>query len=547
MNFTAPRNAVWLRFLGYWTVVQLAYFRAWRAGFVTDFTGLAERLDTQPFWDFWNCFGFPALEQVTHAALWILYRSFGTEPLGWYLAFTLLHALNGWQLDRLVRALGGGLGVRRTTMLAGFAGLAFLLSPYQTETVLWKVQFNFLASSFLIFTTLLATVRYWKTDAARHHWTAFGATLVAFFTFELALVLPFMVASIALFLPDARRMFRRIALPQFGLLVGYFLLNRLVLGAWVGHYGAETHLNVDPPQILGNFWRYGTKFLLFVRNWTHDWKAAQNEHLVSEPWVYVYTAAAVLLGVLFWRNYRTLAAELRLAGLGLLLYGWSLLPVANLYYAYILHVENDRYGYLPMAFFAVALGAVLWRAGRWVFWIGGGAYLLLSSWFLGQNVGYWQQNAHVYNNLLETFPEVAPTDTVYLMAFPDNYRGTPMFKNYSKGHTLVQHSLEHVAHRPAPAHVVQVTQFNMETPVDSFHVSGSPRDSVHLEFAQWGNWWWRNAIGGATYTTERYKWKRDAHRSHLIFKTPPDSTRNVLLWTAGAEWRQLEGYEPRAE
>ena len=532
-----------IRFGIMWTLVQLFYCRAWRAGFVTDFTGLAERLDGQPFSDFIYCFGFPALEQITLGSLWVLYHLFSTEPFGWYLVFTTLHALSGFQLWRLTNALQQTDDRPGATWLPWLAALMFLLCPYQTEVVVWRVCFNFVSSSFLIISTLYAAVRYFQTDRPRYYWQMNGILLLAFFTFELALTLPFMVLTLLPFVvPSAHRWGRHLwgtVLPQFGLLVGYFLLNKWWLGVWIGHYGAEAHLKFTPELVFGNFFRHLTKLLLFVRNWPHAWKEAQNEHFVGTPQVFVYSAVVFLGVVLFIWFFKKISPRLRLAGLSLALFVWALAPVANLYYAYILNVENDRYGYLPAAFFAMGFAFLLARFGKKIAWMVGGIYLIFASCFLWKNVGYWQDNATVYNALLDNFP-AHDAPVVYLLAFPDNYRGTPMFKNYGKGHRLFKDALRYVAHRPTEGKIYQIAQFNQESLQDSFYVSGNPvpGDSVHLEFAQWGNWWWRNAIGADTYRTDDYKWKRDDQRSYFIPYTPLDPNA-VFLWSAGSEWRQL--------
>ena len=62
---------------------HLLYYKTMQAGFVTDFTGLQERLEGAPFSDFLNCFGFPALHQVTNFFLYLFYKFFRSSALPW--------------------------------------------------------------------------------------------------------------------------------------------------------------------------------------------------------------------------------------------------------------------------------------------------------------------------------------------------------------------------------------------------------------------------------------------------------------------------------
>jgi hypothetical protein len=63
-----------------------------------------------------------------------------------------------------------------------------------------------------------------------------------------------------------------IIIPQFVLIGFFFLMNKIVLGEWVGHYGASVHFNLSFHDIFSNYFRYFIKYLLFARYFDHPVK-----------------------------------------------------------------------------------------------------------------------------------------------------------------------------------------------------------------------------------------------------------------------------------
>ena len=267
----------------FFVVVHLFYCTTWQAGFVTDFTGLLERLDGAPFRDFLKCFGFPALHQVTNFFLFIFYKLFGIHPLPWYLVYTSLHVANGWLgylLAKKVFAWGmpkpshdpSGLGkiglfFSNISIPAFIVALLFLLSPYNAEAVIWKVCFNFLFCTCMMLSSLLFLVKYLEGWNRKKMVYSILFFTVALFTFELALALPFMALAFFFFWrnnvsrvnPSRRRPTLWAIAPYFILSAAYFVLNKILLGGWVGHYGEGVHLNVDLQNIASNLVKYFSK------------------------------------------------------------------------------------------------------------------------------------------------------------------------------------------------------------------------------------------------------------------------------------------------
>ncbi|MBK8562394.1 MAG: hypothetical protein IPN76_03370 [Saprospiraceae bacterium] len=298
-------KSVWHRnFLGNsWAVaglflvlVHLLYARTWQAGFVSDFTGFLHRIDGASLQGVWDCFGFPALHQVTNFFLFCFVKWFGVGGIGWYFVFTSLHVANGFLGFVLAKKIFEKHDHTCPETPAFMASLLFLLSPYQVEVVVWRVCFNFLFCTLTMLGSLLLWMKYCEAKLLRHLLWSLGLFVVGLFTFELAVVLPvlllpltpkgepnFVHSGVNPNFLKSRILFVRWSpfkcfgsgkglVPYFLLLTAYFLLNKLLLGGWAGHYGEATHLNFDLRLIASNCLKYFSKYLLWWREWSHNGK-----------------------------------------------------------------------------------------------------------------------------------------------------------------------------------------------------------------------------------------------------------------------------------
>jgi hypothetical protein len=520
--------------------VHLLFGRTVQAGFVTDFTGLQNRLNGAPFLDFLTCFGFPAMHQVTNFFLYIFYKFFGTNGLCWYLIFTSLHVANGFRGYQLGKKIFANAGHRNPHTAACIGCLLFVFSPYQAEPVAWKVCFNFLFCSLTMLGCLWHSLLFLENGNRKHLLWSHCWFFVALFTFELAVATPLLLFLLMFWwqgqgLTFARKL-KALLMPQALFLAAYFLLNKLVLGSWVGHYGEGVHLSFNLREMTANALKYFFKYLLFWREWSHESKGALM-HFLEKPavaygfWVLV----ALLLAVFLKKKTKRTGTP----GLWWSMFFAAILPVSNLYVMWLLQGENDRYGYLASLFFFMGLASLLVRLPRVVVLPVFVAWLSASVFFLYRMTGNWQQSAQVYYSLLDDFRwENVPE--VYVLAFPENYRGLQLFKDFSKKDRVLKDALRYSASKETAGKFYQVAQFNMTTPEDGVSVEVS--DSTHLTvtFNQWGNWWWRNGIGTGDYETERYRFKVAGNGYQLELKQPVEQV--VFIFTVGGKWQEVEDF-----
>lgn len=532
-------------FLLFWGLVQLFYRPTWNAGFVTDFTGLLERLHGSPAGDILVSFGFPAQQQVLNLVLYIMYHLFGTEPLGWYLVQTALHALNGVLLFQLIGAFAKWQNIQHYTFPALAATLLFLLCPYQSEPVVWRVCFNYLISTGLIFFGLRQVLRWLESEKTQAYWWALGAFTLALFTFELAFTFP-LLCGLLLFAKGWQNGSRRsigrrtgmLIFPQIILIAIYFLLNRFTLGIWVGHHGADTHLNFDPVLLAGTGWRYLVKVLGLVRYYPHDLKSAVFG-FVTRPLFLISTALLIAItGFFFFRFFRRLSPTLRASGLLFLMGIVAILPVLNLYFNYLLLVENDRYSYLASSFWFAAVVFLPARLPRaWAVFLFTG-YLSAHVLLLWKTNLLWEESTLVYRSLLEDF-RWQDDDALYLLNLPDNLQGVMIFRDYGNEAQTLLDALEYLEERPFRGKMYEVASYNMTGPGNGVEVEVTASDSLRVTFEQWGNWWWRDGRGATDYENERYQFRNQGHHYDLIWKQRPEEDA-VIIYQDGLSWKEVE-------
>ncbi len=528
-----------LRFLLLWGVVLALFAPASEAGLTTDFTGFLERVEGQPWTKILDSFGFPSVQPFLNFWLFIFYRTFHADPLGWHLVFTAFHSLNSLLFWKVFRHQQRHIPLDIPAWIPLVAALLFFIHPYAVEVVVWKACFNYLLVTTLILGSLRCTQE-WLQHPSGKLWAG-GMLLssMALLTMELAFTLPFLSAFFIWVESGNRQIAQKAWLRFFGgqllLLMGYLFLSRLKLGVWIGHYGSDTHFSGSLNDWIGRGYMYLVKHLFYLRYWPHGaWKRPIFESL--DQWMVLAPLLAGSTLVLFFLIRRPTPLN-RVRINALLAFGASLVPVLSLYFNYLLYIENDRYGYLASAFLCWAICLIVIGLPKWVQLLVLGTYFLFGLYWQQWTIKSWAQGQKVYAGLLESFPSDTRADTVYLLNLPDNFRGAPLFRDYSGEAQGFPDALRYVHGDSCRAIIVEVVQYNMARPTDGVSVQLKPHDTLRVEFEQWGNWWWRQGIGATNYSKFNYHWENKGHHYRLWFdSTPPNA---LFLYQKGDVWERL--------
>lgn len=522
-------------------LIHIAYFRTWNAGFVTDFTGLQWRLEGAAWYEFLHCFGFPALQQFLHLILYVFYNIFKANALPWYLLFTTLHIANAILLKQLFVSLGSRLKWPSPEWSAWAAALLFALSPYQTEVLVWRVCLNFLLSGFFVLASLHFALRWFDSGERRYWWGAQLVLVAALFTFELGLVIPALSTLLLWLLPSEKgdffKRFGALAGVQWAVVGMYFLLNKMVLGAWVGHYGEAVHLRFVPAELAANFWRYTAKLALFGRYLGLPEKQAVFGALDKPVWF--WSLSVLLAGALVasWLLRDRLSARLRLTVFFFTAFGLTLAPIINLYFNNLMRIDGDRYVYLASMFFwAFAATALFSLPRKWAVVISAGIFLI-SVRLLFKTNQRWVESTRIYYALLDEY-RWQNEPHVFLLNLPDNYQGAPMFRDHSMKNRALADPLHYLAKKKPTGQVYEVAQYNLASPNDGVQVQQDADGLLSVQFLQTGNWWWRGGIGALPYEKQGYRFEPGDGKYTLHLDSIPAGS--VFLIQKGSSWENVD-------
>ena len=519
------------------------FWPARQAGFVTDWLGGQERYETGTFRQALQSFGWVAILPVLFTLNFTLFKLFGTAWLPWFLIFTMLHAANGWQLFRLVnRLLRGGGGVNGQ-WVAVATGALFLLSPYAVEPIVWKGCIQYPLSLLLLLIALQKTLDFMERPRWRTALLIHGLFLTAIYLTEWNIIVPFLIIPLIVVKtgetatwPSLRLRLTRLVGPQLAILAGWFLLNKIYLGHWVGHYGSATHLQVRPAAMFGTGLKYLAKYAGFTRYFDHGSKERVFAWFDQSI---VLAVAAGLLALLFGAYgfyFTRLSSRWRWAGWGLAAFFVALVPVSNLFFYWLQWSENDRYGYYAAGFFWMFVLLVLAGLPRRIFRLVVVALLLISLVLQIKMTMLWGQSEEIYASLVRDF-RWYDREEVIILASPDNLKGVPMLRIIGQ-QSGFDEALALRRHQPYTGKMWEVAQFNLEKPTDGVKVA---RDSTGLllqaSFRQDGNWWWRNGIGVTDYASDRYTFQ--VQEWHVDIRLLDKRPHSAIIYPVSGRWLEV--------
>lgn len=530
-----------IQFLGFLLLSNLFYWPAHGYGMVHDFLGWVIKYQNGDWNDVIHGFGYHGLHPVFHFFNYGFFSLFGLSEMAWGIGFASLHALAAYLLFTFLKNIFELYEIDNSPIISFLASLGFLFGPFQTEAITWNACMHYLLSTifFLLMARIIVGFLY---DSFK--WSSIGLHLMFFvaaiLTLEINLAAPFMMLIVAaLYWSKKSFDFRRyviwVFLPQVVVLVSYFLLNKIVLGEWVGHYGSEKHLNFSPLLLLTNGWKYFFKYSLLVHFWPY--KIREVFYIMLENSAVIISITALALGVLIfiYRRFKNQPNSGFLSAGFMLIFFMGVFPIVNLYFMYLMPFQNDRYGhYASMFFYPAAVLLLYWMAPR-MKWILVAMYIFLHIFFGFKNVIKCHQAGQIIDGLVSSF-KWYDVEEVRLLSLPDNYKGLFLYADYHEdsAETFVE-ALGLFGERQVKGHVKEYSQYNQNTLEDSFIVKGK-KDSITIAFAQYSNWFWWKNIGFINYEDAELKASRSDNQCTFIIK---DEKEKVYLIPNGVEWREV--------
>jgi hypothetical protein len=510
------------------------------AGFVTDWFGWEYKYRDGSWSDVIKSFGYKGLHPVLHFFNYFLYTSYGKSTVVWYLVFAALHGTNAWLSASLYLRL---LGQRSSMSIALLVGLLVLVSPYAVEVVVWRVCLHYLLVLFFTLAALHQTLSYLEFPRTRDLIFIHIFFLLALFSLEWALVMPGLIAVCFLWQQLEQRKFalRPLALitgVQAALIAGWFSLNKLVLGQYIGHYGASTHLKFEPLSVLTTLYQYFVKHLLFMRYWRHPQKEAVFQYL-EHPKVVV--AMTLLLIAIFiypiYRFYKHNKSAALVNLVPLICFFIALLPVANLYFYYIDYSENDRYGYFAIPFFWIWVASICGLLKRYLSYSLLIGALIVSSILMKRTTRAWSESNEMYRSLVSDF-HWYDKEEVLILGIPDNYRGVLMFRIYDKMSGF-QESLELYTNKPFKGRMADVVNYNAQTLNDALKVKVDSTGMLYkTSFVHDGSWWMWHGMGASDRSTDWFDFTKKEWHNEIKLKVK--NAHTAVIYPVNGKWVEVK-------
>lgn len=483
----------------------ILYFPTYDYGMVSDFLGWMHKYRQGSWSDVPTVFGYPGLHQFFHLVNFGFYQIFALNHFSWYVFFAVLHGLNAYIIFLVFLRLTSIFQVRRNYWAALLAVAVFLVSPYQVEPVTWKACLHYLLSSGLHFASFYYLLVWYQKGYRLQYFVHLAFFVSALFTLEINLASPFIYllifGAIAYFKKSTSFLYQylgKVFSLHVLLIIGYFLLNKWILGSYVGHYGAEQHLNFSPDLIISNGLKYLHKYGLLLHFLPYSLK--HPIYHATTQWYYMFPLVIGIAVSLYFLMRKRNGQQILMA-VGLLAFFMGIFPIVNLYFVDVMIFENDRYGYFASPYFYLFVGILCASFSRkWWKWIGI-AYFFLHLIILGKMITYSWEASEIYHSLLDDY-RWGPDDDVYILASPENYQGMYLFRNYDAQGTSLKRALEILKNKETGS-ITDIAQYNMHDIEDGVNVIQKDGKFKVMQDGH-GNWFWRKGLGLTQYETDQY-------------------------------------------
>src|ERR1043165_1294161 len=496
-----------LLFLLFWIVAVAVYFRASNAELIDDgFAGLMKFKD-MGWAAFPQSFGFTSLYYVHDLVVLGVYYIVGKSSLGWFWVMITLHCLNAVLAYIVFRKFYAVFNINFGALIAFCGGVLFLLSPYQTENVVWAATLHYSVALTIFFTGCWLVLRMVSTGTIAVTDTVLLLVLfiVSLLTLEISLIFPF--AWSCLLLPAVlsgkttlkiRDILTQVMLPFLMSIGLYFIMTKLIKGHWIPHYGA-THLQNNSLQ---NYSSSVARYILKLLGFVHFTEYDKREFIygLCAHWKIALTIQLGAVAVLYFllRKFKTndvAAVFVSLICLALLL----LFPSLQMYFMFLFTPENDRLSYffsiavyqlIPFLFFQLSA-----YAGLAVVMV----YLLPGLYFLNKQVIKWHEAGVLHQRCVQSFTWTEAPH-VYILNAPANYNGAYAFRNNER----LPYALNFFKDYKQPERIHQVLSSAYSSLQDSTLVTVVNDSTLRVQLVTNGGWLMNEFYGAVDYTSEEF-------------------------------------------
>ena len=533
-------------FLLYWLVVFVLYVPAAQAGRVGDFPGWVHFLNSVGFVDYINRkgSGIAGMYQFTQVLSYLFYKIFGTNAWLWHLLYITLQSLNALLLYAFSRRLFSDSALRNATAIAFWGAFLFCVCPHISEVVVWEPSFHYLLGLLFILIVLNLAQNFLNTREIKYAWWGGIVFFLSTYSLEVFYLTPIFVIILAAYyhiaLEHDKKAFNKVflyfSLPQVLLFVFYLAALRAMYHVGVAHIG-KASLSFDAANFSKSL-KYVFHIVFLGRYFPDTVRIKVYHFCESTLGLSIFYGLLTVIFIYLVARCRQLNKPTKAVAFFFILSMCAVGLILPLWFPDNGVVILDRYTYVPAAFISMFLALLLSRIGNtYVFTTLILLYALINARFTHRVNAYWNQSAHIVNNLLYTFPN-DPSKKVLLLNLPECLQGVQMVGTRDDGEFAMMYNA--IMPQKLSNPVYDVEAFYLSSPADGAHVTVVNDSTIRVTLNQWGTWWLYYGLGATSYENSdfRVNMKDAGHWYELTLKHP--SNEYLLLYTVGDKWKTTD-------
>lgn len=513
-------------FLIFYGIVFFLYRHCLHVGFIDDSLAAFWQYKQQGTKGFFNSFNFPALYYGHDLFYFLPYFLFGLNEVVWHLLFFALFSLNALFIFHVSKNVLEKYSFSRSFAAAFIACLFFIFHPHQTENVLWFATMHYQIAMLCLLAGILLIIH------NKSIWVLHALFILSLLTIEITLVFPAIWATTFLvFRKDISETFKKIILPQAFAIAVYFLATKFLKGSFIPHYGTEHLQGWSPLVMLSVFTKYLLKILGFVhfasyetREKIYNW-CDSTIHILP-VWISVAVFFFILLKTKFTREAKFVLALLGFSFI-------ALLPVLNMYFMFLMQIENDRLSFFALPFLSLLTAFLLTRIPVVVTVPVTVFALVVMKKFLGLYCWYWINASEVQTKTLESY-RWFDKKKVYVLNLPQNFGGAYIYRRPWRFACAMGLCKD----KNIEQQIEVVAGQNMFNASDGVTVEKTDSLLCKITLEGWG-WFWNEQVGAYDYETEDFRFKLIDKTYSLHFKHPLQNDE-AIIFQHGGIWQELK-------
>jgi hypothetical protein len=517
-----------------WLIVSIAYYPAHNAMLIDDgVSGLFE-IKTKGWIGFADSYGFGSFYYGHYLFLILINALFGSNSLGWFAVFTLMHAINTFLIFKTFYTLYTSLNNNNNNIVMAFSGaVLFLCSSYQSENIVWAATSHYAISLMVLLSSIQFLIAWFQNNKTIFPlWVFHLLFAISLVTLEISFIYPAIYVLLYLLFRlynknnvTPIKFFTTIILPQCLLITTYFLIYKLRRGLWMPDDRAPLDAVVSVHEMFSHLVQHLVKLFGFVHYLPYPKRDAVYQFCLH--WKKV---GVLFIGLFFALSYfyyrlgnKKILLFLFLCAFGLIMYA----PFLRLYFMYLARIENDRYSYFGSVVFFQMFAFIIFQFSKNIRMLFVGCYILLFAYFNIQNIRARQWSATMNDAFLNNYPK-QNTGKIFLLNIPISCADAYIFR--SEARLPLAYKIKFQKDLvPLP---IQVAAYNAQKITDTIEVKKINAVTFHVQLKANGTWWRNNNSMGATnYETPDYAFTLDEWGGYTLqFKNNLQPEDAVLLF-----------------